>query len=180
MKFNDYQNYVSSSNDFMNLKQGENKLRIVSEFETFQAEFQGKLKDRFMCYVIDRTDGQIKPFTTGASVFKQMGEHSVSSEYGFTDLPPYDVIIKKTGEGLDTEYLVTPARQDTPLTDEEKKNISELKPISEIIDAMLKKNPTKYARKDVVLPSGRVLREEDIPVIGEEDEKRPDISEIPF
>src|SRR3990172_5010224 len=52
--FNDYKSYVKSSGDFLTLKQGENKIRVVSEFEPFESEFQGKMKTRFMGYVIDR------------------------------------------------------------------------------------------------------------------------------
>ena len=128
-KFNEYQNYVSSSSGFMALKQGENKVRVISEFETFQSEYNGKLKDRFMGYVIDRADGEIKPLTIGSSIFKALGELSVSSEYGFADLPPYDVLIKKTGEGLDTEYSIMAARQNTEITEAERILIKDLKPI---------------------------------------------------
>ena len=45
-KFNDYKNYVSNSSSFMTLKQGENKVRVVSEFEQFEDEYQGKIKNR--------------------------------------------------------------------------------------------------------------------------------------
>ena len=177
--FNDYKSVVKSSGDFMTLKQGENKIRIVSEFEHFQSEYQGKMKDRFMGYVIDRTDGQIKPMTVGPQVFGQVGELSLSSEYGFSGVPPYDVIIKKVGEGMDTEYTTMPARQNTELTEAEKLLMKDLKPITDIIDRMQAKNPTKYASKDVVLPNGKVLEDKDIPVVGEDDE-RPNVKDLPF
>lgn len=177
-KFNEYKDHVKSSGDFMALKQGENRIRVVSEFEHFQAEFQGKLKDRFMGWVIDRTDGQIKPLTIGSQIFSAIGELSLSSEYGFDVLPPYDLVVKRNGEGIDTEYTVIPARQNTVLTDEEQTRVKELKPIENIIESMQKKNPTKFSKKEIVLPNGQTLRDEDIPVIEEEEKIKEE--DLPF
>ena len=177
-KFNEYKEYVKSSGEFMTLKQGENKIRVVSEFEQFQAEFQGKLKGRFMGYVIDRTDGRIKQLTVGPQIFGAIGELSLSSEYGFDGLPPYDVIIKKTGDGIDTEYTVIPARQNTELTSEEKAQLETSRPIIEIVENMQKKNPTKFVKKELVLPNGKVLKDEDISIIDEEKGINPE--DIPF
>ena len=177
--FNDYKSYVKSSGDFLTLKQGENKIRVVSEFEPFESEFQGKMKTRFMGYVIDRVDGTIKPLTIGSQIFGQLGELSLSSEYGFNGLPPYDVIIKKSGEGIDTEYTVLAARQNTELTEAEQLLIEDLKPISDIVNRMQEKNPTKFSKKEIVLPNGKVLTDKDIPVV-DEDEQRPNIKDIPF
>lgn len=177
--FNDYKSYVKSSGDFMTLKQGENKVRIVSEFEQFESEYQGKMKTRFMGYVIDRTDGQIKPLTTGPQIFEQIGELSLSSEYGFSGIPPYDVIIKKSGEGLDTEYTVLAARQNTELTEAEKLLIKDLKPITDIVERMQAKNPSKFTKKEITLPNGKPLDDVEIPVVDGEEE-RPNIKDIPF
>lgn len=148
-KFNEYKDYVKSSGGFMTLKQGENKVRVVSEFEQFEDEFQGKPKTRFMGYVIDRVDGQIKPLTTGPQIFSQLGELSVSSEYGFDGIPPYDVIIKKSGEGMDTEYTVMAARKNTELAEAEQLLVKDLKPIIEIVESMLNKKQKKAETKVV-------------------------------
>jgi hypothetical protein len=163
--FKKYREYSNSSGDFMKLKIGENKVRIVSEFEEFESEYQGKMKTRFMGYVIDREDGQIKPITIGNQIFGQIGELALSTDYGFDGLPPYDVTIKKVGEGIDTEYTVLAARQNSELTEAEKAQIEALKPVTDIIASMKKKNPEKFERKEVVLPNGNTLKDEDIPVI---------------
>ncbi len=177
-KFNEYKSYVKSSGDFMTLKQGENKVRVVSEFEPFESEFQGKMKTRFMGYVIDRTDGLIKPLTIGSQIFGQLGVLSLSSEYNFDNLPPYDVIIKKSGDGIDTEYTVLAARQNTELTEAENLLIKDLKPISDIVESMQKKNPLKFTKKEVLLPNGKELKDEDIPVFEEDEPIDP--KDIPF
>ena len=170
MKFSQYTEFKTEGGGFLNLKQGENKVRVVSEFEHFLSDYQGRKNDRFMGYVIDRTDGQIKLLTIGKMIFGELGEYSTSAEFGFTDVPPYDVVIKKTGEGKETDYKVIPARQNTELTAEEKKQVSELKSVSEVIDAMVAKTPDKYFKVGI---------KEDIEV--DYDEKEPiDSSNLPF
>ena len=176
--FNDYKSFVKSSGDFMALKQGENKVRIISEFEPFESEFQGKMKTRFMGYVIDRVDGQIKPLTIGSQIFGKLGELSLSSEYGFQGLPPYDVTIKKSGEGIDTEYEVFAARKNTDLTEAEEILIKDLKPVVDIIESMQKKNPSKFVKPELVTPNGKVLKDEDIPIIDEDEKIDP--KNLPF
>lgn len=142
-KFNEYKNYVKSSGDFLTLKQGENRIRVVSEFEPFESEYNGKVRTRFMGWVIDRVDGEIKPLTIGSQIFGQLGELSLNSEYAFSDVPPYDVIIKKSGEGIETEYTTLAARQNTELTEAEQLLVRDLKPITEIIERMNAKKVSK-------------------------------------
>lgn len=79
----------------------------------------GKLKSKYLIHVLDRADGQIKLLDKGKGVFEALKKYAMNPEYG--DLRNYDVTITRTGTGwMDTEYSVTPARSNTPLTDEEK------------------------------------------------------------
>jgi len=78
----------------------------------------GKLKSKYLIHVLDRADGQIKLLDKGKGVFEALKKYAMNPEYG--DLRNYDVTITRTGTGwMDTEYSVTPARSNTPLTDEE-------------------------------------------------------------
>jgi len=181
-----------SGGDWMKLKDGENKVRFVTESQAYgkhyvQAEkknyvcigekcilcSQGvKKQTRFISWVIDREDGQIKLLEIGWQIFKQMGELSKSSEYGFKDLPPFDIIIKKKGEGLDTEYFIQPARKETKLTDEEKKEVKKLTSPELIVKKMLEKNPSPSLED----PIDREQEDQN----REEGEEEIDLKEIPF
>ena len=91
----------------------------------------------------------------GYKIFQQISALATSDEYAFDLTPDYDVTITKSGQGLDTEYIVLPARSNTELTEEEQKAIAEkIKPISDILDEKKSK---------VALPDG-----------SEEDEPGPD------
>ena|SRR3990167_8645992 len=128
MKYGSYQ----PRSQFMRLEQGENKVRLLTEPEQFTSVYNDKETTRFVAYVIDRKDGEIKPFTFGASIIGQIALLANGTEYGFTDTPPYDIIINKKGSDLATEYTVSPARKDTPLTKAETDALAELAPITEL------------------------------------------------
>jgi len=157
MKLKDI-NTKGGGSDFFSLEQGENKLRLVSEFEerfvhwdqanrrsisvsSLDDLFAGeKPRRRFLAYAIDRKDGAIKMLEVGASVIKQLKELAVSEDYGFEDMPAYDITIKKTGSGMDTEYTVIPARENTELTEEELTALLGLTPLNQICELFIKKS----------------------------------------
>lgn len=152
-KWNDPNLIPPSGGGYFKLKQGENKIRIVSEAEVFGKHFVNKRssvcmgkedcpycidgdksKPSWLMWIIDRTDNQIKMFEAGYQIIKQIQKMAQGTEYGFDALPAYDMYIQKEGESLETEYTVTPARKDSPLTEEEKENITTLKSPSKIVE----------------------------------------------
>jgi len=199
MKFKDYEEtekrYGFTKRDWLNLQEGENKIRIVSEFEDYGVHYNPNTKKIVICigketcslcqtgigirvqylgWVIDRKDGQVKLLRIGHQIFKQIGEFAISNDYGFVSVPDYDITIKKIGQGLATEYTVLPARQDTELTDEEKYLISEkVKSPKEIIERMKAKvSPEEipvYEESEEI-----PILEEEIPICEDDD-----VSKIP-
>lgn len=202
-KFQDYENVAKEHNigggDWMKFKEGENRVRFVSELEensthylkeskrniNCEGEFceycqkGDKKRVRFIGWVIDRATGSFSLASIGWSVFKQIGEYSRSSEFGFTSsIPPYDVIIKKTGEGLETEYTVMPSRNETPLNSKELAEIEKLTPPSEIVQKIKDKHPgSRVERVPSLGPKGSEY--DDIPVIDEPD-KQVSEDDLPF
>jgi len=77
----------------------------------------GKTRKRYVIHVLDRSDGQVKLLEKGNGLFKEIKKYALNPEYG--DPRQYDITITRKGSGLNTEYTVTPARQNTPLTPEE-------------------------------------------------------------
>lgn len=165
MSFKNYQEVgkkygVGGETNWFNLQEGPNKLRIVSEFEDYGSHFDQKLNKTIAClgkdnceyckqgekprvqfkgWVIDRNDNGFKLLTIGYKIYQQIGEYANSEEYGFSDIPTYDITINKSGTGLATKYSVIPDRKDTKLTEEETDSINQLQPISEIIENMKNK-----------------------------------------
>ena len=160
MKWND-ENLVPETSKFLKLKQGENKVRIVSEVGVFGKHWIDKKtiicvgkdkgchmcvagnlpKPQWLCWAIDRADNKIKQWEMGYTIIQQIQKLAQSEEYGFDDLPPYDITVIKQGEGLETEYSVIAARKDTPLTEVEQDEIENLPAIPEILEK--KKKPSE-------------------------------------
>ena len=163
MKFSNYgdvEKQYGMGGNWLKLKGGENKIRLVSEFEVYGNHFDGKkgiicigkdkgctecakksdVKAQALGWVIDRTDGKVKLFRMPYSVFKKIGELQMQEEYQFETVPNYDITITKTGEGMETRYSVIASRKDTDITGSEMEAINKtVKPVSEVIENMKSK-----------------------------------------
>lgn len=169
MKISDFDEnkYGGGKSDFFELIDGDNKVRIVSEFAERYSHFENnkylgscaqnencefcnrgvKPSIKFLCHVIDRSDNSFKLAQFGAMILKQLRQFSLDSQYGFDIVPKWDCNIKKSGKGLETQYVVLPDRGDTALTAEEQKVISELKAPVLVVDAMNKKKGSNESVK---------------------------------
>ena len=193
MKFKEYdkvdEQYDTGGN-WMRLKEGDNKIRIVSEFEPYGSHYVRAEQKSYICvgkenhcrfcerglmprvqyigYVIDRADGRVKLLQIGHQIFSQIGQYAKNPDYAFDVLPDYDITINKSGSGLNTTYTVIPARKNTPLTDEEKKMVAE----------KMKRTPKEIieSRKAKLL---EMMRGEP-PLPPEEGEEDGEIEEVPF
>lgn len=165
MSFKNYQKVgekygINSDTNWFKLQEGPNKLRLVSEFEDYGSHFDQKLNKTIIClgkdncdyckagekprvqfkgWAINREDNTFKLLTIGYKVYQQIGEYANSEEYGFENIPGYDITINKSGTGLGTKYTVLPDRKDTSLTDGEIDNINQLAPVSDILEKMKNK-----------------------------------------
>ncbi len=124
------------SGDFYKLEQGDNEVRILS-FPVFNPTYwldnkkitkdeinkdnkdKVKISKKFLMYVFCQKEKRIKIADFPWSITKPIGEFQKSSQYSFKGLPPFDVIIKRTGIGqTDTKYSVIPGRNEQPLSKE--------------------------------------------------------------
>ena len=169
----DFKNYRENSKklgmggDYYKLQDGENKVRLLTEPEPIFSHFSasgsttcpgdllcpickagGKKTSRIMLYIIDRTDNDIKLAEFGWSVYKALGELANSSEYGFKDLPPYDVIIKKSGEGKETRYTTVPGRNEDPVPLNILEELKTKKSVTDIILGKIKRGQQGPAAHD--------------------------------
>ena len=88
--------------------------------EGYKKQPFGKVKEKHIIHVLDRATGEIKLLDKGNGIFKKLKKLALDPEYG--DLRNYDVTIVMSGDPKDftsIEYDVTPARQNTELTQDE-------------------------------------------------------------
>ena len=117
---------VFKAADEKGLKNGSPERKKFLKANGYDKQPYGKLKNKYIIHVIDRADGQLKLLDAGAGIFEELKKYAVNPEYG--DLREYDVTITRKGTGwMDTEYSVTPARSNTPRTDDEIKLYEEKK-----------------------------------------------------
>lgn len=139
--------------------------------------YSWRAKPRFFANAVDRADETptIKVLAFGSTILKQILEIAVDpDEFGdiFDPKEGCDIIIKKSGQKLDTEYVVTPRRQPTPLC-ETNKEIRALIGKSEE-DTLLKDlteigSSTLSEKEMLALWAGQQLDEDD----DEEEEVKP-------
>ena len=146
--------------DYMKLADGENKLRVLCLPETVASHFLGagqkpatctmnddcpfckkgvKKSVKVLMYVLDREDETIKLGDFPWSIFTGLGDLAKNSEYAYKDLPPYDIMITKTGTGMETRYRVDACKNEDPLTEEQAEVFKNKKPIIQIVADRIEK-----------------------------------------
>ena len=130
------------NSDYFKLKDGDNRMRLMSECLPHPGEYQGKPNFKWLCYVLDRRDGRIKPFFMAHSIYKQITALQSNEDYTFADVPmPYDLNIIAKGAGTkEVEYTLLPARRETPITNQELAAFYEVKPLDELQKLLREKN----------------------------------------
>lgn len=158
MKFQDMAGeFDGEGGKYLKLKDGANRVRIVSEaikiWKAFDKENKKasifmsdlaatefnktvsdpaqKAKKRAMMWVLNRENAQLQIAEFGATITNAIIDLSVSEDYAFSDLPPFDITITKKGAGMDTEYSVLP-RPASELTKEEQDRVLLLEDLTEM------------------------------------------------
>ncbi len=147
------------------LQLGKNPVRIVSMPETFGQHYMQreqrtmicmnsktcdlcrqniKRDARIMLYVIDRKDQQIKLAIFPWKIYKDLINLAEDTDWGFKDLPEYDITIVKEGEKMLTKYSTIPSPNKTSLTKEQKDQLATKKPIIEILKAKVAKQKSDF------------------------------------
>lgn len=156
------------SGDYLKLKEGGNRLRLMSECIAHPGEYQGRKTFKWLCYVIDRVDGKVKPFFMANVIYKQIEALQMNEDYSFADVPmPYDLTINAKGAGTkEVEYTIVPARKNTNITPAEMDDFESQKPIAELQAALTKEKHDEHNQTQPERPavaSGSHLSDEDIP-----------------
>lgn len=131
-----------SSGDYLKLKEGDNRLRLMSACLPHAGEYQKRKTFKWLCYVLDRVDGKVKPFFMPHTIYKKIEALQVNEEYAFTSVPmPYDLNIHAKGAGTkEVEYSLIPARKNTELKPDELSALRAMKNLGELQAALKEKD----------------------------------------
>ena len=151
-----------STGDRFKLTEGNNRVRLLSEFLPHTSYFTPKAtpgnpsppssrRFQWLGYVLDRKDSQVKTFFMPHTIHKFIEDLQSNEDWAFDEVPmPYDITIVATGAGTkDVKYSVTPSPKRTKLTPEEMLAFAEKKPIAEVQQAIYDKqneNPPETTR----------------------------------
>lgn len=129
------------SGGFYKYQEGDNRIRLMSECLPHTSVFQGTKNFKWLCYILDRRDGKVKAHFMPHKVYKAIEALQVNDDYAFSEVPmPYDITIKATKAGTkEVEYAVMPARKETPLTEDEERDLYKQKPLDELQAALKEK-----------------------------------------
>jgi hypothetical protein len=131
-----------SSGDYFKIKEGANRFRLMSECLAHPGTFNGRNNFKWLCYVLDRTDGKVKPMFMPHTIYKVIVGLQQNPDYEFFDVPlPYDLTINAAGAGTkEVKYTVLPARKNTDVTPDELAALKAMKPLDELQKALKEKN----------------------------------------
>ena len=124
--------------DYLKLKEGANRLRLLSVPLAHPGSYKGTPNFKWLCYVLDREDGQVKVWFMAHTIYKAIEGLQETDDYAFDEIPmPYDITVNAKGAGTkEVDYSVVPARKNTPLTAAEITLLDSKKPIEEVQTAI--------------------------------------------
>lgn len=127
--------------DFLKLREGDNRFRLMTECLPHEDTYKGEKNFKWLCYVVDRRDGKLKPFFMPHRIYKQIVALQQSEDYSFEDVPmPYDLTIQAKGAGTkDVAYTLLPARRESPVTADERHALHTAKSLTELQAALREK-----------------------------------------
>ncbi len=116
------------------LKNGDNRFRLVSECLEHPGTYNGRATFKWLCLVLDRVDGNVKPYFMPNNIYEQIEALQMNPDYAFDEVPmPYDLTLNIKGvKTKDVKYNLVAARQNTPLTPEERAAVEEAGSIRDI------------------------------------------------
>lgn len=153
------------SGDYLKLKEGANRMRLMTDCVPHPGEYQGRPNFKWLCYVIDKSDQKVKPFFMAHTIYKQIEALQGSEDYAFEDCPmPYDVTVMADGAGTkEVKYTVMPARKNTDVSEGELMQLEKLKPIEELSKALRKEKADEKAPEDEHDEYARPVTDEEMP-----------------
>jgi hypothetical protein len=143
--------------DYFKVKDGDNKIRLLTPFIPHQSEFKGQVNVKFVAFIWDYKDSKVKPYFMPRTIVDEIAALQSNPEYAFDELPmPYDITISAKNAGTkEVKYSVVAARQNTGLTSEQQKALEAKGTVDEYIQTLedSRKNQTAPLSQEEQLSS---------------------------
>lgn len=164
--------YNLGKGEYFKIKDGANKVRLVSACLPHAGEYNGKPTFKWLCQVLDLSDNKVKPYFMPDKVYKDILSLQMDEDYAFDEVPmPYNINIQAENAGkMEVKYSVIPSPKRIDLTVEQLKAIEEA-PTVEEVQAKVREND---AKKDET-PAGVVTKAQ-----AQHEMSEVDVSDIPF
>lgn len=157
--------YNIGKGDTFKVKEGDNRVRVVSQLRPLSGEYKGTPTFKWLCYILDRQDGKVKAYYMPHTIAKSLDALQSDPDYFFDDMPmPYDINIKTKNAGTkEVEYTVIPGlRKD--LTAAEQEEINRQKPIDELLKKVQEDGSKATAtQQPAQKPESKEIGVDDIP-----------------
>lgn len=136
--------------DTFKFKEGKNVIRLLSVCLPHPGMYKGTKTFKWLCYVLDREQGDVKVFFMPHTVYKAIESLQQTDDYAFEDVPmPYDITVNAKGAGTkEVEYTVIPARTSKALTAAEETMLAAKKPIDELQEILRAKAGEKQQESE--------------------------------
>ena len=107
--------------DYYKVQNGNNIIRVLTEGVYKEDEYQGRKSSKFVMFIIDRKDGEVKPYFAPYTVYKAIAGLEEDPFYKFEGMPmPYDINVKAENAGTkEVVYNVQASPNKSELTPEE-------------------------------------------------------------
>ena len=112
--------YGLESGGFFKVKDGANKVRLLSQTIPHQSFYKGTKTFKYVCWIFDYSDMKVKLYFMPTTIYKHIENLQLSDDYSFEEVPmPFDITINvKNAGSKEVEYSTTPARNNTELCQE--------------------------------------------------------------
>ena len=120
--------------EYFKVKEGDNKVRLVSACLPHQSEYKGQNTFKWLCQVIDLTDGKVKPYFMPDRIYQNIMSLQLDEDYAFDEVPmPYNINIRAENAGTkEVKYAVIPSPKRLGLTVEQIKAIEEAPSVQDL------------------------------------------------
>ena len=110
--------YNLGKGEYFKVKDGANKIRLVSMTLPHPSTYKGKETFKWLCQVLDLSDGKIKPYFMPHKIYKDILALQRDPDYEFDGVPmPYNLNIQAENAGkMEVKYSVIPSPKRTEMT----------------------------------------------------------------
>lgn len=108
------------------------KVRVIGEPWVYTSDYNGQISTRFAVAVYNQTQGEAQLLMLPKTAFGTLFDLKENEEWGDPD--QYDVTVKRTGSGTDTEWSIQPSPK-TPLADNKREEVEAIM-IGEVLERL--------------------------------------------